>query len=97
MERFKDKTFENKKIFVDNNEYNKCEFVDCTFVYEGGNCNIMDSTMRNRPDSPLLELKGCAKKTIDFLTFMCSANPDLLDSLTQAIREKGSTGDATIQ
>jgi len=97
MARFEDQTFVNEKIIVDNNEYVKCKFVDCTFVYEGGKLNIMESNIKCRPDFPLLELKGCARRTIEFLTVMYGVNPALLDSLIEAIKEKGSTGDATIQ
>lgn len=29
-------TFETKRIHVDNHQYGKCRFVNCTFVYSGG-------------------------------------------------------------
>jgi len=68
MARFENKTFTDEKIIVDDNEYMKCQFVNCTFVYGGGNYSIIDCNFSNSPESPFLELRHSADRTVHFLS-----------------------------
>ncbi len=68
MPTYIEQHFENQKLALDNNEYERCTFKNCTFTYSGGaHFRIDDGSM----DGCRLELGGSAANTLLALSALC--------------------------
>lgn len=64
METVRNKKFKNVALEVDDHGFVDCEFVNCDFVYSGGEFQFTNSPLTGRFG---LQLKGAASRTVDFL------------------------------
>jgi|SRR5215469_1848616 len=78
MARWESRDYRNVNIEVDNNEYVRCSFKDCTFTYMGGPFAFIECEITLSPDKTLnLSIGDAAQRTIQFFQLLAS-QPHLL-------------------
>jgi hypothetical protein len=60
-----DQTFEGKRIAVDNHQYGRCRFFNCTFVYSCGPFGFSECEVEG---DLYLALAGSAERSLQFWT-----------------------------
>jgi hypothetical protein len=58
------KTFQTERVPIDNHQYGKCVFEDCTFVYSGGPFGFSECELKG---SCRLVVTGAARRALDCL------------------------------
>jgi hypothetical protein len=80
MPRFIDQHFENCTLVLDGNEYRRCTFRNCTFLYGGSLHAAID---HGKMDGCTISLYGAAANTLAFLAMLTKT--DLRDSVKKVM------------
>jgi hypothetical protein len=65
--KYADKAFENVTVQTDGNSYARCEFLNCTLIYSGGDPPSLEGCTF---DPPKFAFRGAAGNTLNFLRAM---------------------------
>lgn len=80
---YRDETFHDTEIILDEGEYYNCTFVECALIYKGG-----DIVMENcKPERCGMEFEGAALKTLHFLAMNYRTAPELVEQIFEAVRQ----------
>ena len=87
MAKFENSTFENVKVYVDDNEYKGCKFIQCNIVFTGtGALSLVENTFTDCRFS----FEGPAARTLEFMTALYTGGArQLIEGTFDKIRGKG--------
>ena len=69
MTQHVDKTFSAEHVAIDDNEYLRCQFIDCTWEYAGGKFSLVNCGMRGTFS---LSLQGSAANALRLMQLIAS-------------------------
>jgi hypothetical protein len=76
--KWENRDYRNVDVQVDNNEYFRCSFKDCNFIYMGGPFSFIECEITLSSDKTLnLSIGDAAQRTIQFFQLLAS-QPHLL-------------------
>ena len=93
--KFKDRTFKNEPVNLDNNTYTGCTFNHCEVIYSGGG---LPNLTNNSFNECSWIFDGAAARTMQFMTALHNSGGgflQLIDATIDNIRGKKAAGIAT--
>ena len=87
-----DREFANQRVVMDGEEFVRCRFTNCTFVYSGGPPPKFDGCVI---DNPKFTFEGAAQNTLGVLAGLYHGGfKTMIEGTFQSIRESKSVGSA---
>jgi hypothetical protein len=84
MERHQGKTYTGESVLVDGQEFSRCTFSKCTFVYSGGEIPVFD---HSQIDACSWRFDGHAERTIHLMAALYRIGfKNVVDGTIDAIR-----------
>ena len=87
--RCEDSSFVGTQILLDGNEYIRCKFVGCHFIYSATAKFVLNG---NAIEGCTWEFRGAAAATVQVLTQLYRDAPDLVEATLDQIRGKKPKG-----
>ena len=87
MSTFRNERFTNLDVVVDGNSYERCVFVNCTLIYQGG---LLPGFVRCKFQKTQVRLEGAALKTTQYLAKLQSAGLTVATEKVMGAILKGS-------